>query len=58
LVAVTVAIPNRNLRTAAFVDVSWTVADVTDVKFSDTLVYVVANAISIRISSTSTTTNA
>ena len=58
LVAIAIAVPNGNVRTAALVDVSWTVANITNIKFANTIVHIVANAIDISVGSTSTATNA
>tara|TARA_B110000003_G_scaffold108642_1_gene111162 strand:+ start:12358 stop:13080 length:723 start_codon:yes stop_codon:yes gene_type:complete len=58
LVAITVAITDRNLRTAAGIDCTRAIADATSVKCTNTFVHVVANVIGIGVCSTGPTTHA
>ena len=57
LVAVAVAIPCWDVRTSALVDLTWTVANSASVVRPHAIVHVVADAISIGVSSAVTVTN-
>jgi hypothetical protein len=58
LVAITVAVPYRDVGAAALVDVTWAVANATAIQCANAFVHIVANAIGICIGGASTTTNA
>jgi ppGpp synthetase/RelA/SpoT-type nucleotidyltranferase len=52
LVAIAVAVPFGDVSASTLVDVTWSVADATDVKFANAFVHVITDAIGIRIGCT------
>jgi hypothetical protein len=49
LVAIAIAVPCRDIGTTALIDGAWTVANATGIQASEAFVFIIANAIAIRI---------
>ena len=56
MIAFTIAIASWDVRTSAFIDRTWTVADAAGVKGAHAIVNVVTDAVGVRVSRTGTAT--